>query len=88
MKINDKPELQDKLAAEYVLGTLKGGARRRFEQWLSQDIHLVQVVRKWEGMLLPMTEFAQPVIPSSRVWTTLQKKNGYFRFTRWLVILA
>lgn len=76
MKINDKPELQQKLAAEYVLGSLKGGARRRFEHWLSQDSQLLQVVRKWEGMLLPMAEFAQPAQPSPQVLTTLQKRLG------------
>ena len=31
MNITQHPELLDRLAASYALGTLRGGARRRFE---------------------------------------------------------
>ncbi len=76
MNIQNKPNLQQKLAAEYVLGTLRGGARRRFEGWLNRDAQLQQVVRQWEGNLLPMAEFAKTEQPATSVWQSLEKRLG------------
>ncbi|MCU6433959.1 anti-sigma factor [Undibacterium sp. Jales W-56] len=76
MNIQNKPNLQQKLAAEYVLGTLRGGARRRFENWLNRDAHLQQVVRQWESNLIPMAEFAKTAQPASSVWRALEKRLG------------
>ncbi|MEB0030111.1 anti-sigma factor [Undibacterium sp. RTI2.1] len=76
MNIQNKPNLQQKLAAEYVLGTLRGGARRRFEGWLNRDAQLQQVVRQWEGNLLPMAEFAKTAQPATSVWQSLEKRLG------------
>ena len=33
-----RPELIDRLASEYVLGTLRGPARQRFEAWMGAYI--------------------------------------------------
>jgi anti-sigma-K factor RskA len=40
-------ELADRLAAEYVLGTLRGAARRRFEQLLPAHRELADAVARW-----------------------------------------
>ena len=40
-------ELVDRLAAEYVLGTLRGRARRRFERWLLSP-QVGALVKAWE----------------------------------------
>jgi anti-sigma-K factor RskA len=63
--------LREQLAAEYVLGTLKGGARRRFEQWLAIDATLAQVVTRWQGRL---AEFASAVQPPAGVWTGIERR--------------
>jgi len=74
MNIQDKPSLQQKLASEYVLGTLRGGARRRFETWLRSDSKLQQVVREWQNNLLPMAEFSKAAQPSAGVWQALEER--------------
>ena len=74
MNLNNKPECQQKLAAEYVLGTLRGGARRRFETWMAQDAGLKQIVKSWQDSLLPLAEFPTPVTPPPRVWKGLEQQ--------------
>jgi len=74
LQIKNNPALQEKLASEYVLGTLKGGARRRFEAWIKQDAALRQVVGQWEAHLIPMAELAKPVAAPANVWPALEKR--------------
>ena len=76
LQLKNNPGLQEKLAAEYVLGTLRGGARHRFEQWLQQDAALRMVVSQWEAHLIPMAEFSKAVPPPAGVWPALEKRLG------------
>lgn len=68
--------LREMLAAEYALGTLKGGARRRLESWLAEDAALKFAVSEWQDRLNPMSEFATPVQPSPEVWRAISKQIG------------
>ncbi len=68
MEYRNKPHLRDALAAEYVLGTLAGRARRRFEAWLKQDAALRITVNQWEARLTPMAAVIAGVPPPKRVW--------------------
>jgi len=62
-------ELLDRLAAEYVLGTLRGPARRRLERWRTASPVLEERCRFWEESLLPLLLPAlRPVQPPPRVW--------------------
>lgn len=89
MNIQHNTRLQHKLAAEYVLGTLRGGARRRFQGWLKSDPHLQQIVREWEQHLMPMMEFSRKQVPQAQVWRNIEQqlklgaahgKNALFSF--------
>jgi len=70
-------ELPDRLAAEYVLGTLTGGARRRFDALLPAHPALRAAVAGWEKRLLPMALKAEPVQPAPRVWASIEDKLGW-----------
>jgi len=68
------PELIDKLAAEYVLGTLHGSARKRFER-LSLSIPLIRErITYWEENLLPLHEEINSVTPSNKVWRHIKDR--------------
>jgi anti-sigma-K factor RskA len=74
--LQDNTSLRDKLAAEYVLGTLKGGARRRFERWMHADAGIARAVAEWQARLQPMAEFAHQVQPPQRVWSAIEITLG------------
>lgn len=76
MKYAD-PELLDQLGREYVLGTLRGPARRRFEVLCRTDAAAREVVRKWEDRLLGLSVALPPVEPSASVWPVVQGKLGF-----------
>jgi anti-sigma-K factor RskA len=65
---------QHALAAEYVLGTLRGRARQRFEELLHADRALADVVRAWEAWLTPLAERIEPVEPPARVWQAIEAR--------------
>ena len=66
------PELRDKLAAEYALGTLRGAARARFRRLLKYDPALRRTVIEWENRIHPMIEATTEVEPPARVWSAIQ----------------
>jgi anti-sigma-K factor RskA len=66
--------LLEKLASEYVLGTLRGGARRRFEGWMGQDPVVLQAVARWHDRLSPLAELTTPVQPPPQIWKNLEQQ--------------
>jgi anti-sigma-K factor RskA len=70
------PELRDRLAAEYVLGTLRGRARDRFVALLRYDYDLRRTVAAWEARLTPMAAAAHEIAPPARVWQAVSQRIG------------
>src|SRR5262249_14774278 len=71
-----RPDRADALAAEYVLGTLRGRARQRFDRAVRADRVLGDAVQRWEDRLLPLAEGLPPVNPPGRVWRAIQARIG------------
>ncbi|MES2758680.1 MAG: anti-sigma factor [Pseudomonadota bacterium] len=65
-------ELQTQ-AAEYVLGTLAGDARRDIERRVRDDPALRLAVQQWEADLLPLTALVEPLAPSNRLWRRIER---------------
>lgn len=76
MEIQNNPVLVDKLAAEYVLGTLKGGARRRFENLLRRHDGLRLAVAEWQDRLHPLAELTPPAPPPAASWQAIEARLG------------
>lgn len=69
------PKLRRALAAEYVLGTLTGAARRRFERLCAaaDGAEWVAERRFWEQRLAMLDNNLQPQSPPETVWIGLQR---------------
>ena len=73
MKFADK-ELRNKLAAEYVLGTMSARARRRFDINLKENPALRRAVAEWEKRLTPLALALPEIEPPSRVWQAIESR--------------
>lgn len=67
-----EPQLLDELAAQYVLGTLRGPARRRFERFYQRDMSALVAVRRWEDRLVELIAEVAPVAPPALVWDRIR----------------
>jgi anti-sigma-K factor RskA len=71
------PQLLDSLAAEYVLGTLRGPARRRLERWNHNVPEVQLAVQRWENRLLPLALAPRPIEPPRQVWIGIRRRIEY-----------
>lgn len=67
-----RPQLIEELAAQYVLGTLRGPARRRFERYCKHNATALHAVRRWEDRLVDLLANVVPVAPSTLVWDRIK----------------
>ena len=89
------PELQDRLASNYVAGTLRGPARRRMETLMLDDSGLRNRVRQWEHKLQSLHHYTPELSPKKStldnilsaingaadpVLENLKKKLGFYRW--------
>lgn len=68
MDLTRNPELADRLAAAYALGSLRGAARRRFESQARQSPQLRALALVWQERMSAMTELQPLQAPSPNVW--------------------
>jgi anti-sigma-K factor RskA len=63
-----------RIAGEYVLGTLRGRARRRFERLRARDAYYCEMADEWERRLGPLAESLPETEPPAEVWTRISKQ--------------
>jgi anti-sigma-K factor RskA len=69
------PRLVDQLAAAYVLGTLAGGARKRFERLQRDRADVALAVAQWEARLNRLAQSVPMAHPSPRVWAAIDART-------------
>ena len=70
----DDPEDRDVAAGEYVLGTLTGDERARFEEARTRDPSLDAAVYAWQDRLLDLSRRVRPVEPAPRGWARIESR--------------
>ena len=68
----DNQQLADMLSAEYILGTLKGAARRRFEQLIRQKPVWAQTLNWWEAHMHLLADTVPAISPPNKVWKNIE----------------
>ncbi|HEX2827777.1 MAG TPA: anti-sigma factor [Burkholderiales bacterium] len=82
MKLEESRAL-DALCGEYLLGTLQGAARRRFERALREEPRVALRLEHWRAMTPRYTPMIE-VQPSADTWKRLERELGLGRYrTPW-----
>ena len=71
MNLIQNTELLERLASSYALGTLRGGARRRFETLAREQAPVRAAALIWQARLSALTELQPQAAPSTTVWTRI-----------------
>jgi len=72
----DDPELLDRLAAEYVFGSLSSRARRRFERLCQRLPAAEKAVLDWQRRLMPLSDSVPSERLPARVWDAIDERTG------------
>jgi anti-sigma-K factor RskA len=70
----DNPELRERLAAEYALGTLPRRARQRFRRLMAADRELAGLVGDWARRLGPLDDATRAEEPPAWVWRAIERR--------------
>jgi anti-sigma-K factor RskA len=74
MKWYQHPNVVDRLAASYVLGTLQGRARHRFEMLMQTQPSVSAAVAGWTERLVPMLTSLPTVKPRAALWKAIERE--------------
>jgi anti-sigma-K factor RskA len=69
--------IKNSLAAEYVLGTLRGLARQRFQKLIMQYPAISDATQGWEQNLNHLGQKILPVTPDVLVWQRIEQDLGF-----------
>ncbi|QHI98024.1 RNA polymerase subunit sigma-70 [Xylophilus rhododendri] len=72
MNLLRHPDLLDQIAASYALGTLRGGARRRFEGMARENPGVRSRALLWQETFAAFTELQPGLLPSPQVWQRIE----------------
>lgn len=70
---------QNMMAAEYVLGTLRGEDRTHFKRELMNSCSLRELTSFWEQQLNAMGESIAPISPRKSVLKRIEKRLGFMK---------
>lgn len=71
MKRYQNPDLYEQLAAEYVLGSMRGRARARFESLMHERPYIAYAVEQWEERLHSLNDVLPAEKPSAELWKSI-----------------
>lgn len=69
-----KITVAEALGREHAAGTLRGGARRRYEALLPSHPLLRQELLQWQARLMPLTAAIAPQAPPAHVWRRIEER--------------
>lgn len=72
MNLLNNPALMEQVAASYALGSLRGGARRRFETLARDNATLRAAALIWQSRLASVAELQPQLAPSPAVWKRIE----------------
>ena len=71
----DHPPLLEKLAGEYVLGTMNLRVRRRFTRHLENSFAAQRAVMQWHQNLTPLHQAIAPIEPQAGLWKAIANQT-------------
>ena len=70
------PERLHALARDYALGSMQGGARRRFERLLHESAAARREVVAWQERFATLAAAVPPITPRDSVWQGIEQRLG------------
>lgn len=69
-----QPERLDALARDHALGTMTGGARRRFDRLVREQPLAARALARWQTALAPLAAELPEMQPREEVWRGLEQR--------------
>lgn len=80
MRLAEHPKL-DAMCGEYMVGTLRGAARRRFERALTEEPMVARRMQYWQRLVAARYSDDLAVQPSPALWRWIRRDLELKRFT-------